>query len=268
MIKRISSKDNSIIKKVKQLGLKKYRDKYNLFIIEGINAINEAIKNHVEVRFTVAQDTFLQEHDHEELINEIYHEDIPIFNVPDSLFNYISETKKPQGIIAVVSKLEFDYERIVKEEESNILILDKIQDPGNLGTIVRTADAAGIDLIISLKGSVDFYLSKTVRSAAGSIFRIPTVQLESENEVIALLKKHKKKLMVTSPRAEYLCYEVPLYKNIALVIGNEANGVSDPFIKEAEYMIKIPMLRETESLNASIAASIVMYEMVRQRMKE
>lgn len=266
MIKRIESKDNSTLKKIKQLETKKYRDKYNAFLIEGVNLIEEALKNEAHINSVVINDSFLGNTFYTELMGLLTERNIPVSQIPDTLFNYIAETENPQGIMAIVEKPTYNYEDILKRQGANVLVLDRIQDPGNMGTIIRSADASGMDCVISVKGSVDFYLSKVVRSAAGSMFRVPVFQMSSIEAIILMLKENNKKLITSSPYASIYHYDISLVEDIALIIGNEANGVCETFINHSDYTIKIPMLRETESLNASIAASIIMYEMVRQRL--
>ncbi len=266
MINKISSKENAVIKKIKQLELKKYREKYSQFLLEGINLIHEALKNNGILDVVVFKDAFVNEPHQKEIIDLLVEKNISVFNVSDSLFEHICDTENPQGIIAVAKKPYFNFEEVLKKQDSNILILDRIQDPGNLGTILRTADAAGMEGVISMKGSVDLYNSKTVRAAAGSVFRIPVTQVEDVDQLLLLLKKHQKRIIATSPRGENYYFHVDIYKNSALVIGNEASGVSEALLRSAQHIVKIPMLRDTESLNASIAASLVMYEMVRQKM--
>lgn len=264
---KITSKENSTIKKVKQLELKKYREKYDEFLLEGLHLIDEAFKNKAIISSVVYKDAFVKEVQNRNLMDLLNRKNIPAYNVSDTLFEHICDTENPQGIIAVAARPHFNFEEVLAKKDSNILILDRIQDPGNLGTILRTADAAGIEGVISMKGSVDQYNSKTVRAAAGSVFRIPVTQVEDIDQLFLLLKKFQKKLISTSPRADVFYFDVPIYKNSALVIGNEASGVSEALLSGAHQIIKIPMLRETESLNASIAASLIMYEMVRQKMK-
>ncbi len=266
MIKKITSKDNFIIKKVRQLKTKKGRDKYNEFLIEGFHLVEECIKNDAEINFIVYCDAFIIHAYNEELISFLHERNIHIYNISDQLFKLITDTETPQGILGVVKKPSFDLHHILREPKSNILILDRIQDPGNMGTILRTADASGINSVIVIKGSVDVYLSKTIRAAAGSIFRVPILYMDDPLSVIFLLKKYKKKAIATSPKAACFYYDLPLAEDVALIIGNEANGVCEEFLEQVNDVVKIPMLRNTESLNASIAASIIMYEMVRQKM--
>lgn len=265
LIKKITSKDNFIIKKVRQLKTKKGRDKYNEFLVEGLHLIEESIKNNIEINFIVYCDTFLMNAYNEELISYLHEKNVHIYNISDQQFKQITETETPQGILGVVKKPCFDLHQVLSEPKNNILILDRIQDPGNMGTILRTADAAGINSVIIIKGSVDIYLPKTIRAAAGSIFRLPILHMDNPSSVMFLLKKYKKKAIATSPKAACFYYDLPLAEDVALIIGNEANGVSQEFLEQVNHVVKIPMLRNTESLNASIAASIVMYEMVRQK---
>lgn len=267
MIKKIASKENLIIKRIKQLESKKYRERFNQFMLEGQNLIEEAIRNNADLCFVIYSDSFLDSMEKEELINFLLDKGIAIYNVNDKLFDYIAETETPQGIIGVASKPTFSQEEIIGKPGSNIVILDRVQDPGNLGTILRTADAAGFDCAISIKGSSDHFSSKVIRSAAGSIFRVPIFYIENSFLAVSLLKKNKKKIICSSPKCQQYYYDITMDKDIGLVIGNEANGVSDEFFLSSDHLVKIPMFGNIESLNASVAASILMYESVRQRLQ-
>lgn len=266
MIKKIASKENLIIKRIKQLELKKYRDRFSQFTIEGQNLIEEAVRNEADISFIIYSDSFLDSIDREELINYLLDRRIPVYNVSDKLFDYISDTENPQGIIGVAAKPVFLQQDIIEKERTNIVVADRVQDPGNLGAILRTADAAGFDCVMSVKGSADHFSSKVVRSAAGSIFRIPVFCVENSRMAISLLKKNRKRIICASPKCSNYYYDVPMAENIGLVIGNEANGVCGEFMANADYAVKIPMFGNIESLNASVSASILMYESVRQRM--
>lgn len=266
MIIDIESKGNKILKNVVSLKNKKARDISEEFVIEGMNLIREATDNRGQILYIVASRFFLTQEKNYDILEKNLNEGIPVYSLRDSLFEYISDTKTPQGILAVVKKPSFNFMDILSKAGSNLLILDRIQDPGNLGTILRTADASGMSGIIILRGSADVFQSKVVRAAAGSLFRVPTLQVETDEEAIQLLKQYNKRIIATAPLHAKYYYEVPMVEDIALVIGNEANGISQIFYEKSDEIIKIPMVGHTESLNAAIASSIIMYEMLRQRM--
>ncbi len=150
----------------------------------------------------------------------------------------------PQGILAVVSKKE---KKKINYNEELIVILDNIQDPGNLGTIIRTLDSAGIKQIILSKGTVDVYSSKVVRSTMGAIFRINIIETENLKNTISIIKEHGYKIMATSLQGAKSIYDID-YKKVCIIIGNEANGVSQEVLNLADQKIKIPMLRKNRKL--------------------
>ena len=147
-----------------------------------------------------------------------------------------------------------------------LLIMDSIQDPGNLGTMIRTADAAGFTGMIISKGCVDVYNPKVLRSTMGSIFRMPLCFTDKLENVLENIKLKGIRVYASHLSAKESCYEINMTNNIAIIIGNEANGISNEILPYADKLIKIPMYGRTESLNASIAAGILMFECVRQRM--
>lgn len=267
MIEKITSKNNNTLKKIRQLNSKKYRDKYNEYIIEGSNLLEEALKLDIKINCAVISEKFLEDVNNKSILDFLTLKKIELHSVSSEIYKSISDTQNPQGILAVVpkSKEEYSLDNIAKIKDSNILILDKVQDPGNLGTIIRTADAAGIDAIVLIKGCVDLHNLKVIRSTMGSIFRIPILSGYSIDEVISILKANNKNIISTDVKTDNNYYEIDMKKDIALVIGNEGNGVSEEFLHNSKYVIKIPMYRGVESLNASIAASILIYEIVRQK---
>ena len=143
------------------------------------------------------------------------------------------------------------------------LVLDNIQDPGNMGTILRTADSIALTQIIVTKGTTDCYSPKVVRSTMGAIFRVKVIEIEDIAKFMKELKKHKIKILATDLNTEYSFYEVN-YKRSAIVIGNEGNGVSKEILEMADQKIKIPMPGKTESLNAAVATGIILYQAIRK----
>ena len=174
-----------------------------------------------------------------------------------------TQVTNPQGIMAIVEKKSEQSE--IDFTQDIIVILDDIQDPGNLGTILRTMDSIGLNQVIVSNETADAYNPKVVRSTMGAIFRINIIKSDNLIETIKKIKKHHFKLVVTSLQTENSLYDMDFNKKI-IVIGNEANGVSKEIQNMADEKIKIPMLGKTESLNASVATGIVLYEYVRQKL--
>lgn len=263
----ISSKDNEIIKNIKKLKEKKYRDLENSYIVEGLKMIKEAIKENANIKQIIICEECI--HDGELDKDTLY--EIAKYNliyVTKKVFDQITEVKTPQGIIAVIEKKEKKASdiRAIDYSQDIIVALDDLQDPGNLGTILRTVDSANLNQIILSKNCADPYNPKVVRSTMGAIFRVNIIQVDNLKEELENLKNNNFDIMVTSLDTQKSIYDVNYNKKV-IVIGNEANGVSKEVQAIADEKVKIPMLGKTESLNASVATGIIIYEYVRRRMK-
>lgn len=255
-MKLITSKKNEIIKNLKFLLKKKHRNESKKFIIEGHRFIKQAIESKAELESIFCTNDFIQKNYN--WIENLENQNMNFFEVSDEILKEISETQTSQGIIAVANQIKFEE----LKKENFILVLDRIQDPGNLGTIIRTADAVGVDKILCLKGCVDLYNPKVLRSTMGSIFNIPIIQ-EVNIEMLLDLKKEGFKILTSYLDTKNLMGEVSYTKKTVLVIGNEANGVDSKIVEISDELIKIPILGRAESLNASIAAAILMYDIKR-----
>ena len=260
----ISSRDNEFIKHVKKLKDKKYRDESNEYIVEGVKLIEEAVKENAQIKkIIVCEDTTKTYEIPTNVMLEIAKYEC--IYVTEKIFTSITQVTNPQGIMAIIEKnttnQEIDYTQDI------IVALDDVQDPGNLGTILRTVDSIGLNQIIVSKGTADAFNPKVVRSTMGAIFRVKIIETENLQETIKSMKKHHFKLMVTSLQTDNSIYDIDFNKKI-IVIGNESNGVSSEIQEMADERAKIPMLGRTESLNASVAAGIVMYEYVRQKLNK
>lgn len=259
----ISSKDNEFIKHIKKLKDKKYRDISKEFVIEGIKLIKEAIEEKAEIKQIVVCDN-CQNTDiiPKELMYEIAKYECVY--VTENIFKTISDVNTPQGVLAIIGRntaeTEIDYTQDI------IVALDDIQDPGNLGTILRTVDSVGLNQILVSKGTADSYNPKVVRSTMGAIFRVKIIECENLENTLKEVKKHKYQLAITSLQTKNSIYNVDFNKKV-IVIGNEANGVKKEIQDMSDVKVKIPMLGKTESLNASVATGIVLYEYVRQKIK-
>ena len=258
----ISSKENELIKHIKKLKDKKERDSSNEYVIEGIKLIQEAIQENVNIKqIIVCDDCDKTESIPKDLMYEIAKYDC--IYVTKKIFKYISEVQEPQGILAIIDKNNSDSE--IDYTQDIIVALDDVQDPGNLGTILRTVDSIGLTQILVSKGTADSYNPKVIRSTMGAIFRIKIIECEDLEKTLKEIKKHKFKVVATSLQTENTIYGIKYNKKV-IVIGNEANGVEQKIQQIADEKVKIPMLGKTESLNASVATGIVLYEYVRQKL--
>lgn len=258
----ISSKENDIIKHIKKLKDKKYRDTSNQYVVEGIKLVSEAIQENVKIKeIVLCEDCEKSEVIPKELMYEIAkHECV---YVTEKLFKFITEVQAPQGILAVIEKNNRDNE--IDYNQDIIVALNDVQDPGNLGTILRTVDSIGVKQILVSKGTVDAYNSKVVRSTMGAIFRIKIIECEDLEKTLKEVKKHDFKVVVSSLQTENSIYNIDYNKKV-IVVGNEANGVEEKIQSLADEKIKIPMLGKTESLNVSVATGVILYEYVRQKL--
>ncbi len=258
----ITSKENALIKQISKLKEKKYRNQYGQYLVEGVKLVKEALEEkaiikHIIMNEEAKSSNLLEKH----LKNELLAREC--IQVPNSIFKILSEVENPQGIIAVIQKPDTD--RQIDMSQDILLALDDIQDPGNLGTILRTADSIGLTQILISKGTTDPYNAKVIRSTMGAIFRVKIIECENLVETLKTCQQNKYDIMVTSLGAKQSIYEVNLKRKV-IVMGNEANGVSQEILDLADEKVIIPMLGKTESLNVSVATSVILYEYVRQKL--
>lgn len=256
---RIESEDNSRLKLVRKLATKKHRDQEGRFIIEGINLVEEAIRKHVQLDMIIMAEDFRYDEDRLRL------SDIAeLCVVSRAIYEKLSDAGNGSGVMAVARKQAYTVENLDELSDSaNVLVLDRVQDPGNIGTMIRTAVAAGYELVVVCKGTADIYSPKVLRATAGMVFHIPMFFTNDAKETAEQMQRIGKRLCVTVPRGGVPYFERDLSKGVALVIGNEGNGISDELIELADEKLTIPMNGEIESLNAAISAAILMYEAVR-----
>lgn len=250
----ITSENNEKVKMISKLKDKKNR--IDSFIIEGKKIIEEAIKENIIIKTLVVKEDF------NENIEFIKNNCEEIFYVTNNIIKKLSDVETSQGILAVVKKTDV---KKIDTKQNCIFALDNIQDPGNLGTIIRTLDSANINQLVISKNTVDSYSSKVIRSTMGSIFRVNIIKSENFKDDLIKLKNDGFNIITTELNAEENLYEADIDKSV-VVIGNEANGVSKDIREISNKKIKIPMLGKTESLNAAVATSIIIYEYVRRNL--
>ncbi len=260
----ISSLSNTQMKNLTLLQKKaKARDEQGVFVVEGWKMFEEALELGL-MKKAYAAETFYQETIVE---RPDYFRSFDYEIVSDSVFKEVSDTKTPQGILGLVKKTEHDLESIITAPDPCLLLLEDIRDPGNLGTMLRTAEGAGATGIICSNSTVDLYNPKVIRSTMGSIYRMPFYQSEDFLGTLDELKKQGITIFAAHLSGEFYDTEGSFVKPCAFLIGNEANGLSDEASEKADCLIKIPMAGKVESLNAAVAAAILMYEAARQRRK-
>ncbi len=254
----ITSKDNSTYKSWVKLLKKKYRDQSRLFLVEEVNLVEEAILCKAEIQAIIVRADKVGELP-VRIAEKI--DEKSIYTLPKELFDKINTAETTRGIMAVIRKKDYTPEDLISgSRSSNFIVIDRLQDPGNLGTLLRTADASGMGGVVVLPGTTDPYSSKVLRSSAGSIYRIPVIEMNSISELREFCTSKGVSLVVTCLEQSSNLYESDLAKPVAIVIGNEGAGVSREMIENADIRLRIPMYGSIESLNASVAGAIVMYE--------
>ena len=260
MKEAIASSQNKHVKHVKSLHAKKHRDYLGQFIIEGYKLIAEALEYNKPFNFLLLCETALISPESTVLVNRCTESNIPVYLVEEKLFLEVSEMDTPQGVLAVLYKQEQKLHSVIESNHFNIVILDEVRDPGNVGTIIRTADACGISAVVLSSGCVDLYNSKTLRATMGSIFHMPVVTDVDIVELIGQLKAIGADVLGADPHSNINCIDTGLNQRTVIVIGNEAKGLRDEVKQATTRNITIPMPGKAESLNAGIAAAILMYE--------
>ena len=251
----IASTQNKFIKEAAQLQSSKFRKKLGKFILEGAAYISDTSAIHVEY--------LLVSHSRREEYPELCK--IHTYRiVSDKLMAQLSDTVTPQGVLAVCRQPSHSADELAARG-GLYLICEDVRDPGNLGTIIRTAAAAGVSAIFTTCGCADLYSSKVVRASSGAIFSVPAVQCDNADELVRLLQNKRVHIVATHLKAERLPYDLDLRGDCAIIIGNEAHGVSDSLARQCDALIKLPMPGNVQSLNASVAAGIIIYESLRQR---
>lgn len=253
----ITSKNNDLIKDSKRLQQKKFRDQTGLFYVEGVRIVEEALATPLVERLFFAE-SLRNTSRGEKLLALACEQAIPAFECTESVLAELSDTVNSQGVVAIVKKPPWDL-----KPQGLVLIADEIQDPGNMGTLLRTAVGAGVRSLLVVEGSVDLYNPKVLRSSMGAIFHLPHCFLK-RSQVLEFLAAGQSTLVIADlvDANDYWAVEYP--QNMALVIGNEARGIHEDFRQKASLRVKIPLIGCVESLNASVAAGVLLYEILRQ----
>jgi TrmH family RNA methyltransferase len=265
----LTSQNNSLVKLVRQLKQRKYRDRLGKILIEGNHLLEEALRWTDLLEQVLVSEGFLKKVEQEDLEQRLFLEikkkGIPVTGLTDNLFKQLAETETPQGILGIMKKPGVIVPGELALGKGDFgLILSNLQDPGNVGTLLRTADAAGINQVYLTKGTVDPYNPKVLRAAMGSHFHLNIVEVDQEDGFIQLLKTKQVKIVVADVQGAESIYGIKAHTPLMLVLGNEAKGPDKRWLEAADQVAKIPLLGKAESLNVSIAGAIIIYEIVRQ----
>lgn len=242
----ITSIKNEQIKSWHKLQKKKYRERTASFLVEGEHLVEEVLNSDYVVEAIILSEAYK---------GSLSLEGLDVTRVTESIIQLLAMTPSPQGIMAVVKVPKANEKR-----GERILIMDEVQDPGNVGTMIRTADAFGFDTVILGEGSADLYNDKVIRATQGSLFHINVIRAALELEIDQLKNKGYALIVSTLEEAKPL-EELPHLKQLALVVGNEGRGVSRAILDKADFKVKIPITGEAESLNVSVACGIMLHHL-------
>lgn len=254
----ITSTSNPQVKNLQLLAKKaKARTEQDVFLVEGMKMYQEAPREKIE-KVYISKSLFEEK-------GQAFLQGMPYEVLEDRVFESACDTKTPQGILCLVKQYHYRLEDLLAKEHPFLMILENLQDPGNLGTIMRTAEGAGVDGVILSRTSVDLYNPKTIRATMGSIYRMPFLYVDDIGKILPALKKKGISTYAAHLKGEQHYDEADYRGGTAFFIGNEGNGLTDALSSQADTWIRIPMHGKLESLNAAVAASILMYEVCRQR---
>jgi TrmH family RNA methyltransferase len=262
----ITSRENALIKNILKLHTTAGRKKAGQYFTEGIRSVGQSLKAKAPVDKVIFSDKVYRTTGGRELMERISQTGIKAVEISEGLYKSITDTDNPQHIMAVINIKEYRLKDILQSGELLLVIVDGIQDPGNLGTVIRTADAASAHAVMLLKGTADIYNPKTVRSTMGSVFGIPVIQVGDNKELFYWLRETGVRLIASSPEGDIPYWDIDYRGKIGIIIGNEANGISEQVKSCSDMSAVLPMPGGAESLNAAVACGILLYKALEQRL--
>lgn len=259
------SKQNPRVKYLRRLGDRRFREREEKFFAEGVRFVEEALSSPWPVETVVYWPKITESPRGQNILETAARRGAGLIELEEALFRELAGTDNPQGILAVVKCPPLSLAQIQVREPALLVLVDGVQDPGNLGAIVRSADAAGAGGVFLLKGTTDIYKPKALRATMGSIFHVPVIQNLEPDDIVTYLNNKSIKLVTGDPRGEKEAYRCDLTVPCALLVGSEAEGVRAGVLKILSELVRIPMPGRAESLNVAVSASILLYEALRQR---
>jgi TrmH family RNA methyltransferase len=262
----LTSKDNSTVKHLRALSEPKHRKKERAFLIEGIKMVEEALRDELGVQLVIATPSLVQHHG-KGVLKLAENRRTPVLWISDKLMDSIAESKTPQPVMAEIGMKQHSEESLLAHETGLIVVAHQLQDPGNLGTIVRTAEAAGASGLAIASPSVDPYNPKAVRASMGSTLRLPIVSIADTGLFIHKCKERSFQSVATVLTGRILHYDIDLKRPTVVILGQEGAGLPPELLSGIDHQVRIPMTSTIDSLNVATAAAVILYEAVRQRMK-
>lgn len=268
MVQELTSPQNQYVKQMRALYTRKGRDKTGLIPVEGSRFASEALAASRQGITTIEAVFYQAGFDESDLVNRELLECMGqmaqrVFRCPASIFRTLTSTETPQGIVAAVRRPLFPPRPIQKRVL--YLVVDRVQDPGNLGTMIRTAAAAKADGVLCLKGTVDPFNPKALRATMGGVFQVPIHFFDTSHQLIEELRKEGCYMVAADPESTQLHFEAAYPDRTAIIVGNEGQGINPELLAAADVKVRIPLAGNVESLNAAVACGVLLYEVVRYR---
>lgn len=260
----VTSRENKTIKYLHSLSEPKHRKQEGAFLIEGVKMAGEALREPGRVRLFVAAPS-LPEGKGRLLLERAETQSVEIFWISERLMDALSESKTPQPVMAVVSMKEYAEEALVKPGPGLFVIAHELQDPGNLGTIVRTAEAAGAAGVAVTQNTADPYNARAIRASMGSILRMPVVRINDVHDFIGRCKQNGFQTAALALSGSSTHFDLDLRKPTAVIVGQEGGGLPEDIVQRVDYRVRIPMSPTIDSLNVATASAVILYEALRQR---
>ncbi len=255
----ITSRENKIFKTAMLLKTSRGRSDAGMFIVEGMRSVRDAIEKNARIFCVIERDGMKTDFEYT----------CPVYTFAPKLFDNIAETVTPQGVMAIVYMQKHSLSDIAMRQKDCVIMCESLQDPGNIGTVIRTAHASSAAGVVLTKGCCDLYNPKIVRSTMTGMMSLPVVQNVTAEETVEFFKKNGYKVMAGALTVDAVnLYETSLEGKYLIIIGNEGNGVTDATLSVCDKIVKIPMENDAESLNAAIAGAVMMYEHYRQNIKK
>lgn len=264
MTETVTSLQNSVVKLAAALQHKKRRDESGLFIVEGVRLCEELLASNWQIEFGLYTEAAARQERAARLIHEASSR-YRMIQVSEAVFAKVAETEQPQGVLLIAEQAVVTLNQLLSGANRLLVVVDGVQDPGNMGTLLRTADAAGADAVIVTEGSVDPFSGKVLRASMGSIFHLPLAVGISHADLMASFGQAKVRLFATALEAASCYLEADFRGSLAVVFGNEGKGVSTELLAHADQKLFIPIYGQAESLNVAAAAAVILYEVARQR---
>lgn len=267
MIQQLTSLANPKVKHVVKLRQRSHRDEAGQMLVEGYRECKRALDNGYQPEMLFfCEELYLKNLNEPEIVRQCQERGAELYACSKPVFEKMAYRERPEGLLIVGPQCSRKLADLQLPEHALVVVAESIEKPGNLGTILRSADAAGVHAVIVCDRCTDIHNPNVVRASTGTLFSLPVVETESD-EAIAYLKERGFCILATTPHTEKLHSEVPLTGNVAIVVGTEQYGLTEKWMNAADFRVRIPMFGLADSLNVSAATTILLFEAVRQRIQ-